>query len=94
MSFLRVTRAEAEFPADANPSPEEVFSKAKSNLEDFIRDSVLVRDEEPSIYIYRLAHEDHTQTGVVACCSRAVELESTWLAAEPVEIESSRTSLM
>jgi len=69
MSFLHVTRAEAEFPEGSNPTPDEVFAKAKQNLETLVRDEVLVRDGEPSIYIYRLSHEDHTQTGVVACCS-------------------------
>ena len=66
MSFLHVTRSEAEFPVDSSPSPDEVFAKAKKNLEKFISDKILVRDEEPSIYLYRLSHEEQTQTGVVA----------------------------
>ncbi len=68
-SFLRVTRAEAEFPPESGVSPEEVFEKAKENLESFIREGVLVREEVPSIYLYRLSLGDHSQTGVVACCS-------------------------
>ncbi len=68
-SFLRVTRAEGEFPPESGVSPEEVFAQAKANLESFIREGVLVREEEPSIYLYRLTHGDHSQTGVVACCS-------------------------
>jgi len=28
-----------------------------------------VHDAEPAVYVYRLAAESHTQTGVVACCS-------------------------
>ncbi len=69
LSFLRVTRAEAEFEADSGPSPEQVFSRAKANLEALLKNGELIRDEEPSIYIYRLAQGEHTQTGVVACCS-------------------------
>ncbi|MEZ5307213.1 MAG: DUF1015 family protein [Pyrinomonadaceae bacterium] len=68
-SFLRVTRAEAEFPEGSDVTPDEVFAKAKENLEAFVRDNVFVREEEPSIYVYRLSKEDHTQTGIVACCS-------------------------
>jgi uncharacterized protein (DUF1015 family) len=29
----------------------------------------LVRDEEPSFFVYQLAAASHTQTGLVACCS-------------------------
>lgn len=68
-SFLRVTRAEAEFPEGSDPAPSEVFRRAKQNLEEFIEKELLVREEEPAIYIYRLAVEGHSQTGVVACCS-------------------------
>ncbi|NNE66627.1 MAG: DUF1015 domain-containing protein [Pyrinomonadaceae bacterium] len=69
LSFLHVTRAEAEFPEDSEPGVDEVFAKAKENLEQFIKKEYLVRDDEPSIYVYRLSHEEHTQTGVVAVCS-------------------------
>jgi uncharacterized protein (DUF1015 family) len=69
ISFLRVTRAEAEFPENSEPEPEQVFAKAKQNLEAFIAENVLVREEKPCIYLYSLSHNDHTQTGIVACCS-------------------------
>ncbi|REJ76336.1 MAG: DUF1015 domain-containing protein [Acidobacteria bacterium] len=69
MSFLRVTRAEAEFPEGSNPEPNEVFARARMNLEEFIQRELLVKDEEPSIYVYQLSVDDHSQTGVVACCS-------------------------
>lgn len=68
-SFLRVTRAEAEFEDDAGATPEEIFGRAKQNLETFIKDDLFFREDEPSIYIYQLSIGDHTQTGVVACCS-------------------------
>lgn len=68
-SFLRVTRSEAEFPEDSNPSSEEVFAKAKENLQWFIDREIFATEAEPSIYIYRLASETHMQTGIVACCS-------------------------
>ncbi|HUF03427.1 MAG TPA: DUF1015 family protein [Aridibacter sp.] len=68
ISFLRVTRAEAEFPEGSDPLPSEVFSRARKNLDEFIEKELLVRDVEPAIYVYRLAVEGHSQTGVVACC--------------------------
>jgi uncharacterized protein (DUF1015 family) len=69
LSFLRVTRAEAEFLEESNPAPEEVFGRAKENLEKFIADGILKQEEEECVYIYRVSTEEHSQTGVVACCA-------------------------
>jgi uncharacterized protein (DUF1015 family) len=69
ISFLRVTRSEAEFPEGSNPPSEEVFARAKENLQKFIDEQIFAHEAEPSVYIYRLASETHSQTGVVACCS-------------------------
>lgn len=68
-SFLRVTRSEGEFPEGTKPEHETVFERSRQNLEQFIRDGVLVQDTEPAVYVYQLAAGDHTQTGLVACCS-------------------------
>ncbi len=69
LSFLRVTRAEAEFPEGENPSSAEIFKRARQNLQKFIDEEILVREAEPCVYVYRLASETHEQTGVVACSS-------------------------
>ena len=68
-SFLRVTRPEAEFAEGIYPATDAVFERARANLEQFIRDGILVQDTEPAVYVYRLATVGHTQTGLVACCS-------------------------
>ncbi|HSK74319.1 MAG TPA: DUF1015 domain-containing protein, partial [Pyrinomonadaceae bacterium] len=69
LSFLRVTRSEAEFPENANPTEEEIFARAAENLEWFVEKGIFAHEAEPSFYIYRLESENHAQTGVVACCS-------------------------
>jgi uncharacterized protein (DUF1015 family) len=69
LSFLHVTRPEGDFPTGANPSESEILAKAKANLQKFIDERILAREAEPCIYIYRLATENHSQTGIVACCS-------------------------
>ncbi|MEO6655654.1 MAG: DUF1015 family protein [Pyrinomonadaceae bacterium] len=69
LSFLRVTRSEGEFAPGSAPSPEKVFERSRHNLEQFIKDGILIQDPEPAIYVYQLASGDHLQTGVVACCS-------------------------
>ncbi len=40
LSFLRVTRSEAEFPENSNPSAEEIFARAKQNLQIFIDEEI------------------------------------------------------
>lgn len=69
LSFLRVTRSEAEFPEGEIASPEAAFERARQNLQKMIAEGLLLREAEPSLYIYRLSAPSHTQTGIVACCS-------------------------
>lgn len=69
LSFLRVTRAEGEFPEGEVPPVKDVFGRARQNLESFIEDKIYQTDAEDALYIYQLASDEHSQTGVVACCS-------------------------
>jgi uncharacterized protein (DUF1015 family) len=69
LSFLRVTRSEAEFDEREAISPDTAFELARQNLQKFIDDGILMREAEPCLYIYRLASGNQSQTGVVACCS-------------------------
>jgi len=68
-SFLRVTRAEGEFPEEGKPSVEKIFERAKQNLDWFINENIYTVDAEEAFYVYQLATDTHTQTGVVGCCS-------------------------
>lgn len=69
LTFLRVTRPEADFSADETPSEEEIFARAKENLQNFIDEKLFALEAEPCVYVYRLEGETRAQTGVVACCS-------------------------
>jgi uncharacterized protein (DUF1015 family) len=71
LSFLRVTRPEAEFAAAPNKGHAVAFHEAKETLQDFVDRGVLIAETEPCIYIYRLSTGDLQQTGVVACASLA-----------------------
>lgn len=68
-SFLRVTRAEIDLPETTDVYAPEVYRRAKENLDQFIGQRILIKEEKPCLYVYRLAVGAHTQTGVVACCS-------------------------
>jgi uncharacterized protein (DUF1015 family) len=66
-SFLRVTRAEAEFNGESTPPNSRVLDRAKANLQQFLDRDVFISDPEPAFYVYRLSTSDHSQTGIVGC---------------------------
>jgi uncharacterized protein (DUF1015 family) len=67
-SFLHAVRAEIDLPAGTDPYSDEVYAQAKMNLQHLMDSGVLVRDEEPSIYLYSQQMGDHIQFGIVATC--------------------------
>lgn len=69
LSFLRVTRAEGEFPEGEVPPVADIFGRARENLESFIEEKIYQTDPEDALYVYQLASDAHSQTGVVGCCS-------------------------
>lgn len=66
-SFLHVIRPEIGLPPDTDEHEEAVYRQGATALRRFIDDGTLVRDERPSIYVYRLQMGSHVQTGVYAC---------------------------
>ncbi|MCB0344201.1 MAG: DUF1015 domain-containing protein [Bdellovibrionales bacterium] len=68
LSFLRVVRSEIEFPDGTDPYGDEIYQRAKQNLDTLIKDGVLEFENSPSLYIYQLDMNGHIQTGVVGCC--------------------------
>jgi uncharacterized protein (DUF1015 family) len=68
LSFLRVSRAEIEFPPTTNPYSDVVYQRASQNFAK-LRETSLVLEAEPSLYLYRLRMGEHTQTGVAGCFS-------------------------
>ena len=71
LSFLHVTKAEVDLPADVDVHSEAVYQKAKENLDLLVERKVLFQDEEPCYYIYELGWKGRTQTGLV--CVSSVE---------------------
>ena len=68
-SFLHVIRAEIDLPPGTNPYSEEVYERSALNLRAFIDKGILVEEETPCIYIYRLIMDGREQYGITACCS-------------------------
>ena len=67
LSFLRVTRAEIDLPPETSPYDPRVYARAARNFADLGRAAPMIRDEEPSLYVYRLRMGRHEQTGVAGC---------------------------
>jgi len=69
LSFLHVSRPEIDLPPGTDIYSEAVYQKAAENFQRLIETCPLQKDQEPSIYLYRLIMGEHEQVGVVACCS-------------------------
>src|SRR5882672_7835529 len=67
-SFLRVSRAELELADGTDPYADAVYERAERNFA-ALRESSLVVENEPSVYVYQLRMGGHTQTGLAACLS-------------------------
>ncbi len=67
-SFLHAVRAEIDLPAGTDPYSDAVYEKAKANLQRLMDDGILIREEEPALYLYSQRMGDHIQFGIVATC--------------------------
>ncbi|GGB13250.1 DUF1015 domain-containing protein [Puia dinghuensis] len=68
-SFLHVTKSEIDLPPNIDIHSQEVYNKAKENLQSFIEKGLLLEEDNPCYYIYRLVMNGRSQTGLVCCSS-------------------------
>lgn len=69
LSFLNIDRPETQFPADADMYAPEVYAKARELFDARRADGTFVTEPAPCFYLYELTMNEHSQTGVVACCA-------------------------
>lgn len=74
-SFLHVTKSEIDLPENTNPYSQEVYDKAKQNLDAFLQRGILFRESKPCYYLYRLIMNGRAQTGLV-CLSSVDDYEN------------------
>ena len=67
VSFLHVCRPDIDLPPDVDPHDDRIYARGRENLDRFQAEGTLVRDDQPSIYIYRLVMGGKAQTGLVGC---------------------------
>jgi uncharacterized protein (DUF1015 family) len=65
-SFLRVSRSDAQVP-EIPPHDTRVYELARENFLAMLRDGSMQRDDEPSMYIYRVRQDTETFTGLCCC---------------------------
>ena len=70
-SFLHISKPEIDLPKGTDPYAPEVYKKGKDNFQKMVEEGVLVRDEAPCYYFYRLIMGEHIQTGLVVAASVA-----------------------
>lgn len=68
-SFLHITKSEIDLPDDVDIHSQQVYQKAKENLNAFMQRGILFREDKPCFYIYQLIMDGRSQTGIVAASS-------------------------
>jgi uncharacterized protein (DUF1015 family) len=66
ISFLRVSRPDAELPA-LPPDHERVYMRARENFEILLRSGIMQKDDMPMMYVYRVIQGSDTFTGICCC---------------------------
>jgi uncharacterized protein (DUF1015 family) len=69
--FYHVTRSEIDLPESVDVHSTAVYEKAAENLKKMIEDGVLVEDNKPCYYIYRLIMNGRAQTGLL--CGSSID---------------------
>ncbi len=69
--FYHVTRSEIDLPEGTDVHSQQVYDRAKENLDKFIADKVLIQDNEPCYYIYKLVMDGREQTGFI--CGSSID---------------------
>jgi uncharacterized protein (DUF1015 family) len=66
-SFLHVGRSDIDLPEGTDPHDPRVYSGAREALSRFLKQGVLIRESEPSLYLYRQVMAGRSQLGLVGC---------------------------
>ncbi|GGH80864.1 uncharacterized protein (DUF1015 family) [Filimonas zeae] len=68
-SFLHITKSEIDLPESVDIHDQQVYEKAKENLEAFVKRELLFREAKECYYIYQLIMNGRSQTGLVGVSS-------------------------
>jgi len=68
-SFLHVVKPEVDLPEGTDLYSEQVYHKARENLNNFIKQDILIKEDRPKLYIYKQEMGNREQYGIVGCVS-------------------------
>lgn len=68
-SFLKIDRAETQFPEDVDMYSRQVYEKAASTLREMRENGEFVQDEADCFYVYELTMDGRSQRGLVCLAS-------------------------
>ncbi len=68
-SFLHVVKPEVDLPEDIDLYSDKVYQKGRENLYKMLSEGVLIQDEKPCFYLYRLIMGNVDEIGLVAGAS-------------------------
>ena len=71
VSFLHITKSEIDLPDDTDIHSQQVYDKARENLDAFISRKILFRENKACYYVYELVMNGKSQTGLV--CGSSVD---------------------
>ncbi len=69
LSFLKIDRAEVNFPPETDPYGAEVYEKAAEIFREMCRKGEFIQEDNPCYYLYELGMNGRTQTGIAAVCA-------------------------
>lgn len=70
-SFLHISKAEIDLPEGTDPYDPSVYAKSAENMQKMLQEGILIREDKPCYYAYRLIMDGHSQVGLVAAASVA-----------------------
>jgi uncharacterized protein (DUF1015 family) len=70
-NFYHVTRSEIDLPEGVDVHSQQVYERAKENLDAMVMDKIMLQDDEPCYYIYELIMNGRSQTGLV--CGSSID---------------------
>lgn len=68
-SFIHVDKAEVDLDKNIDIYDGKVYETASQNLKHMVSRGILIQDNKPCLYIYRLEMKGRAQTGIVCCTS-------------------------
>ncbi len=68
-SFLHVVKPEIDLPKGVDPYDERVYRKGKENFNNLLAEGILIQDDKPCYYLYKLQMNGIVETGLVVGAS-------------------------